>query len=1000
MAITDDRENLSEPVNVPPPVTTTETEFPFHILGWDKFERLCQNIAQADGFENVHRYGKTGQTQHGIDFTGISPKGVWTAFQVKQKIKLTASELEVVVQDYAKGKTKSLVVGRTCKFIICLSVEANEQRLQEKLAVLDEQYSFPIEIWDSVKLTHVLILRDQRNLVRGHFGDDWANKLLGTPQGSSNSLVPEVLEALRIGPVEAFGLTAQVEEAERLAQTSRVEAADIYGEVADEFRERFPGYANHFDLLRAKSLKSIGNADASHDALMELAIRNLVEQAEPQLFPGVASTLGDLHDAVDETRQARAAAVRFFEQWHEHPQSLKNLAQWFDTLGPDDKFAPVIAMLFAEAAVVDREFGMVLDRVECLQRAGKRGDRQTSLRVNLALVDAGAERIGKNIIRQAELLELPAQENAYVLLRVARKSAWEGKSERAERQYRMALKLATEANLDLDVEKALWSLTALCAIRTIEPDSVERFHRHTETNQLALSFQGSRSYVTVNSRTRERAFGHMVHERLPDAHLWTRFYLIEAIRSGSLIDEFESRALLARLYDQSGEPVAALEQSLLGDDYKQVKAISSRLEVWPNDLADMVSSPALWVRRGALTALEQLGDLAPIETARRLARTLIEQLQENADSRWTAPATIQALQTAVLEADESDLEQLMPVLERLAPREPNTYKPTDQGVSIVAARLYRFRPAFRRKCASVLAEMAICSIESDLEKAFSACGTDLGELATALECVAERERCDLAGPLSDMGHLNPATRMLWTNRLEFVEQYPLGKRSKHILNARYGIPARFLEEQDSKVVNQYIQKLVAISNNCHEPNMNRATALESVSRVVELLSPDRQKELFRIVKPLTDPETRVSAVDEYEVGTQHPLSRFQVSSATVANIQAAALRVLARSAVEPEDRVNVVAMARQWLGAEPKVLQQTAAMVLVLPDLSSPDVQITDLADHPNPWVRQVVVDLPNMRQYPDPAILDRLASDPDKRVRIRVAYALAWLRDADPRCV
>ena len=36
------------------------------------------------------------------------------------------------------------------------------------------------------------------------------------------------------------------------------------------------------------------------------------------------------------------------------------------------------------------------------------------------------------------------------------------------------------------------------------------------------------------------------------------------------------------------------------------------------------------------------------------------------------------------------------------------------------------------------------------------------------------------------------------------------------------------------------------------------------------------------------------------------------------------------------------------------------------------------------------------MRQCPDPVVLERLASDPDKRVRIQVVYALEWLRDAN----
>ncbi len=1003
MATTDDREYQDAPVSVPPPAVTFPTEFPFNELTWGDFERLCQEIAIRLGFENVHRYGRPGQAQEGIDFTGVSPAGVRTAFQVKRKEKLTEGELEAAVQAYAKGRTESKVVGRTCVFIVCLSIEANEQKLQTKLVNLDAQYPFPIEVWDSAKLTHNL--RDQEALVRGYFGEVWANSYFGTPQVSSHSLAPEVSEALRIGPVEAFGLTAKVEEAERLAPTSPTPAADVYGEVADELREHFPGYANHFDLLRAKSLKDAGNADASHDALMELAVCNLVEQAEPQIFPGVASALRDLHNDVDEIRQARADAVRFFEQWYEQPHVLKNLAQCFDTLGPNDEYAPVIAMLIAEAAVADCEFGILLDRMERLQRASERCDKsddkqkQTALRINLAMADAGVEGAGTDLSRQAESLKLPAPENAYVLLRTARRSVWEGELERAEWQYRMAMKFGADADLDLDVEKALWSLTALSAIRTIEPDTVERFHEHGETNQLALAIQGSRSYVTVNPRTRERAFGHLVNERLPDAHLWIRFRLIESIRSGSLMDEFDSRALLARLYDQSDEHLSALEQGLLGRiSDNHVKELSSKLDAWPDPdfLTEMVNSRALWVRRGALISLEQLGDLAPIQTARRLARTLIEQLQENAEDRWTAPATFQALQAVVLEADESDLVQLVPVLERFAPREPNSYRLTDRGVSLVAARLYRFQPAFRRRAASVLAEMAAGN-SNDLVRALYECGDDLGELVAALERIAEREGRDQSWLLSDLGHPNAGTRALWSNRLQFVAQYPLGKRSEHTLGSRYDVPAQFLEEQGSEVVNRYIQKVVAIGGNCHEPNTNRVSALGSAAIVVELLSADRKRELFAIVKPLTDPETRVSAVDEYGAGTLHPLSRFRISFGTSADVRAAAFRVLAHSAVGPEDRADVVAMARRWLGAELEVLQRTGATVLSLPHLSSTDVRGTDLADHPNPRVRQAVVNLPNMRQCPDSAVLDRLASDPHKSVRIRVAYALAWLRDVAP---
>ena len=984
MITIDDRNYQSTPVSVLPPVVTTETEFPFHELGWDNFECLCRDIVQAHGFKNVHRYGESGQAQEGIDFTGDSSAGVCTAFQVKRRKELTASELEKVVGGFAKGA----LVGCTGKFVVCSSKEARDRKLLDKLAELNSRYSFPIELWGAEQLTH--LLSNKEYLVRRYFGESWANRYFGTPQESNQSLAPEVAEAFRIGPVEAFGLKPKVEEADRLAQTSSAEAAKAYGVVGDGLRKRFQGHANHFDLLRAKALKAAGNMDASHDALMELAIRNFVEQAEPHLFPGVASELRDLRDEVDEVRQARADAVCFFQQWYEHPDVLEELAQCFDALGTDDEYAPVIAMLLAEAAVTDREFGVVLDRVGCLQRASTQGDRQTHLRINLALADAGFEGLGKELTRQAELSKLPARENAYVLLRAARRSAWEGESAPAEKWYRLAMTLSTGADLDLDVEKALWSLVALGTREHAE--SVENYRELAETNQLALTIQGSRSYVTINPRTRERSLQYLANQQLPDAHLWTRFRLLESIRSGSLADELESRAFLAQIFDQSGELRAALEQSLLSGDNNRAKDISARLEVWPDYLADTVINPASWVRRSALTALEQIGDLAPVQTARELARVLIEQLCVGE----MVQATIQALQAVVIEADKSDLEQLMPVLKQFAPREPNTYKLTDQGVSVVAARLYRFRPALRSEAASVLAEMAL-SDSNRLAQSMYECGNDLGELVAALERVAERENRDFAGPLSDLGHLNAATRKLWSNRLQFVEQYPLGKRSKYTIGSRFDTTVQFLEEQQSEVVNRYVHKLVAIGSNFHEPCKNRAVALRSAATGVELLSSGRKMALFGLVKPLTDPETRISAKDEDQVSTLHPLSRIRISFGNVADIRAAALHVLAHCAVGLKNRAHVVAMAQRWLGAELEVLQRTGATVLSLPHLSSSDVRFTDLADHPNSWVRQVAIDLPNMRQCPDPVVLDRLASDPDRWVRMRIAYSLTWLRDAAP---
>ncbi|MYC63962.1 MAG: HEAT repeat domain-containing protein [Caldilineaceae bacterium SB0661_bin_34] len=962
------------------PTRTPLTEFPFRDLGWRDFERLCQDIARVHGFTDVHGPGGSGQAQDGVDFTGHSPKGTRTAFQVKQRGKLTAGELETAVSLYTEGP----IVARTDEFVVCMSIEANDRKLQDKLHELNQQHSFPIRLWDAVELTHRL--RDKEKLISDYFDLPRIEVHFDTSPERSRLLDSE---ALLLGPVEALGITERVEEAGRLAQTSPEEAAKAYRVIADELRKRFPAYADRFDLLQAKSLKNAGNPAASHDVLMKLAIRDLIERAEPKPSSEVSLEFDELHDDVDETRQVHEAALRSFVQWHERPQALEDLARWFDALEPDDEYTPVIAMLVAEAAVADRKFRIVLDRVESLRRAGENGNRKTALRVSLALADAGVEGDRAHLTRQAEELRLPEQERAYVLLRTARWSAWEGEVKRAEQLYRLAMKFAADANLDLDVEKALWSLTVLYPI--------ERHEERAETYRTALTIQGSRSYVTTNPRTREHVYRHLANQQLSNAHRWSRYRLLEAIRSGSLADELESRAHLARVYGESDEPLAALEQGLLGGDNQRVKDLSSQLNAWPDFLTDMVDSPAPWVQATALTALEQLGDFAPISVARELTHDLVERLEAPSTDVIDRPEIFRALQAVVIEATEDDLKCLMPLLEQAAPRDLAPYRPTDPGVGIVAARLYRFRPAFRSGASSVLAEMAAGRLVHHWIQALNECGNDLDELIATFERVAEREGSDLTASLSHLGHLNAATRKLWSDRLQFVEQYPLEKHSQYSFPSRYDISKQFLKEQEVEVVDQYVQKLVAIGSNHHEPTWSRAAALNSAATAVELLSTERKRELSGIVRPMTKPEMRVSELDEYHASTLHPLSRFRIAFGTVANVQAAALLFLAQSATEQEDCSNVREIALQWLWAESEELQRVGAGVLTMSHLSSPDVRIVDLVGHSNPWVREAAAAMLSMQQNPDQELLERLAFDANRLVRIQVVYALEQLRDVTP---
>ena len=491
-------------------------------------------------------------------------------------------------------------------------------------------------------------------------------------------------EALLLGPVEALGLTSRAKEAEQLESNAPADAAEIYEEIARTLRERFPGHADRFDQRRATALRAAGNLDASHDILMKLAIRDLWERAEPKLTPSVMNGFKELHSKVNKIRQVRGSALVHFGKCHENSGELEKLAECFDGLGVDDEFSPVIATLFAEAALADRAFQVVLDRNESLQSAAADGDSKTKVRLHAALGDAGVAGFWPTLIKKAESLRFPPAEGAYLCIRGARWCAWNGQVEKAESLYRLAMKLGSEADLDLDVENALWSLNVLYSF-------TYPFDGLNETNLMARSMGGSQSYVRLNARTQQRSYQYLANRRLPDAHLWAQYRLLESIRSGCLMAELESHMILARIYAESDETLDALEHAVLGGSQQLVKESAPKVKVWPEFLADMVTSKAPWVCQNALLALEYVGDLAPPELARSLVTELLRQLREDTADVQIAPTLLKALSTIILEATDKDISKLIPVLERAAVRQREEYLLTDPGVMTLAARLYRFR---------------------------------------------------------------------------------------------------------------------------------------------------------------------------------------------------------------------------------------------------------------------------------------------------------------------
>ena len=274
-------------------------------------------------------------------------------------------------------------------------------------------------------------------------------------------------------------------------------------------------------------------------------------------------------------------------------------------------------------------------------------------------------------------------------------------------------------------------------------------------------------------------------------------------------------------------------------------------------------------------------------------------------------------------------------------------------------------------------------------RALDECGDDTGELTEAFVRVAEREMLDLAGPLSDLGHVTETTRALWSGRLQFVSDHPLGKRSGSAIGPRYDVPAEFLREQESTAPLQYVDKLVAIGSDDGQLVLNRAAALAAAANVVDVLSLSAKEQVFRRVRPLTEQPIQISEADEYHASTQHPLSRFRMSLGSATDVQTSAGWLLGRVATSRDECNAVMEIALDWVRSDDSVLQDAVASILALSNVSSCVSQSTELARHKNPSVRRVAVWMPDMQGCPDTATLEQLSADPDRKVRIAVAQAL-----------
>ena len=962
------------PDNIAPPTVTSPSRFPFLDLRWEDFEQLCRDIALATGYTDVYPHGKPGQKQDGIDFYGLDRHGQRISWQCKRVSRFVASDLRSAIRDFAEGPEAE----KHEVFVVCIACEGNDRSLKGELATHREQHPFKIELWDSGLLTNKM--RGLSDLVQRYFGDGWAKRFIAPSIPVLQRLDAKVFS---LGPVKARGLTSKVEEAERLSETSPTDAVRLYEEIEGELRELSPRHADRFREKRASALVDAVGPEAGHDAFMELAVRDLFDRAKPELSPDVALGLGKLRDLVGPARRARGEALFHFRWTHEDPEALSDLAECFDALQPDDEYAPHIAVLMAEVAIASRRPHFVKERELQIRQAAHGAEAELALRLRVALAGVAADEAVAWPDLIADAQSLPREET-FICMRAARWSAWNGEVKQAEAFYQQAIEHGANAgaSLDLDVKNALRSLLFLYG-------PPERYDDFVEAHQLMLALDGSASFIPLGAQTARHSYQNLATGNLPEAHLWTRFRVLEGVRSGCLSDEIDAHSALARIYLESDEPLDALEEAVLGGNEELTKEATSRIDTWPEFLPALVSAAAPWVRLAALVAVEQLGDLAPPAMATDLAHELIGDVLANPEDSATTRPLYEALSAVILEATDEDVEALMPALRQAVAREPEGFRWTDPGVVTAATLLYRFRPRWREHAAEILAERLIGPRTSDWWEGIRECGAETEPLAEAIERTVVRTGVNLDEALAELGHLSESTRAYWSERLNHVAAHLTGPLRSQVLGDDFGVPGQFLAEQTAETTSRYVTNLVAIANNPRVLAVNRGGALLAAGNVVDMLPMDQCAGLFEAAWPLVEPDVELSDHDRLDSGTDHALSRVRIRTGGATRLRLGAAWFLGRCAANAEQRAIAITLAEDWLYSEAESLQQQAARMLSQPNLAGHRIRAARLAKHPNPMVRWMAPFMPDVVEAPDVQLARELATDPSRNVRLSVVDVL-----------
>lgn len=973
------------------PIDAQLATLPTNLMEWRDFEKLLLRVAhEIRGLRSVVMYGRQGQTQDGLDVVGINaatePEGV----QAKKYAKFGKADLELAVSKYTSG-TRPIEV---TYLAIGVASPVEDTEVAKRLIELNVDHQpVEIEIWDQGHLS--TLLRKRPDIVREFFGPGTAERFCGghaeapVPVPGSGSIA--TAEAIALGPEQAGEAGSELALADAVDADDPEQALRHVRRAQDFLTEaKFHAHASVLDERVAALLTRLGRTDEASRLLLDRFWDRLAEEQGHELGQ-ICEALSGLPQG-EPTESGGAAELPAVAITRAALSMVRNplgeLPGLTTLLGiTDDELQQArLSLLAAEIATADGNEEWLTANRAALEEVAQHQFTDAELSVRLRLIAAEGTGDWTVLIGGARTRAHGRRLAALVLARHARYLATHGQPGDADQSWIEAVEQACLCDQNCDAAAWIYSR------RQLKTRHASFFKDTFHPLAAALNARPSHPPIAAASApVRERALEAIQRGDDRRALPLLRRHLRDAVVGGRWQDEYDARRLIAESYAKVGSTDLAARHLVLGGEAKRAHELGRSAGDTYIDVRRHLTAPSYWVRAAALRLIAAQADVIPDEHVREIGEFALGVVDAaNRGELVDGPpmfdpsvyrAAIEALGSLAARLAPDQAKLLLEHLEPLVDVEPGHYRFTDDAhgdalSGIAAARAELRQPA--------LVQLARLFLRSD--HSVPRLGRDL--LVRHYETIAH-----VMQPAADDGLLAAATiqalavpaQMTAAAREEAALRlaaptsntqgvYSIGTGAGRDSVIAADLPpdrrARLVEHQLDSVASP------------HEPGPNRREYLLAAANLAIGLSTEDAERLFpRALAAATTPS--ISEADSVLAEFTHPLSAARVT--VDGRSRGAAALLAARLAATRDQRAAARAAALSLIGRERDDVDVTRALQVLQDDLTEIVALLSTMS-----WSLRCLAAIAWAKDPSNGPIGERLATDPDARVRRTLAEALS----------